>query len=127
MVLPPREEDVPESSPATSPTSTATSSPSPAFAAQPTVAQKEPRNRTLHEQAVGLTVGISTGRKPIWLDSHGSVASPPRKKGRSPSRKDKGKKSSRHRLHAKTPPSADPSTIQNHGSSMSEESDADGD
>ena len=78
-VLPPREEDVPESSPATSPTSTATSSPNLALAARPTVAQKEPRNHTLHEQAVGSTIGIGTGCKPIRLDSHSSAASPLRK------------------------------------------------
>ena len=79
VVLPSREEDVPESSPATSPTNTATSSPNPAFAAQPTVAQKEPWNRTLHKQAVGSTIGIGAGCKPIQLDSHGSAASPPKK------------------------------------------------
>ena len=90
--LPHRDEDVSEPSPATSPTSTATSSPSPASADQPMVAQKEPWNQALHEQVVGSTIGIGSSRKPIQLDSSSSAASPPGKRGRSPSRKDKGKK-----------------------------------
>ena len=90
--MPHWEEDVSESSPATSPTSTATSSPSPVSADRPTVAQKEQQNQVLHEQAVELTVGIGSGHKPIWLNSPGPATSPPRKQGRSQSRKDKGKK-----------------------------------
>ena len=66
--LPPREENVSGSSPATAPPKAVTSS-NPALAAWPTVAQKEPRNRALHEQVVGLTIGIGAGHKPTRLDS----------------------------------------------------------
>ena len=72
--LPLREENVSESSPATPPTNAVTSSSNPALPTQPTVAQKEPQNCTLHEQAVGSTIGIGTGHKPTRLDSPGSAA-----------------------------------------------------
>ena len=72
--LPPREENVSESSPATTPTNAVTSSSNPALAAQPTVAQKEPLNHALHKQAVGLTISIGTSHKPTRLDSPGSAA-----------------------------------------------------
>ena len=75
VVLPPREENVPEFSSVTIPTNAATSSSNPAFTAQLDVAQKEPRNHVLHEQAVGLTIGVGTGCKPTRLDSPGSAAS----------------------------------------------------
>ena len=87
--LPPWEENISESSPATAPTNAVTSSSNPALAAQPTVAQKEPRKHALHEQAVGLTIGIGTGHKSTRLDSPGSAAPLHGKQGRSPSRKDK--------------------------------------
>ena len=92
-VLPLREENAPESSSVTAPTNAATSSSNLAFAAQPTVAQKEPQNHVLHEQAVGSTIGIGAGRKPTRLDSPSSAASSHGKQGRSPSKKDKDKKS----------------------------------
>ena len=67
-VLPPWEENVPESSPVTAPANVATSSSNLAFATWPTVAQKEPQNRTLHEQVVGSTVSIGAGCKPTcWI------------------------------------------------------------
>ena len=91
--LPPWEKNVSESSPATIPNNAVTSSSNPALATWPTVAQKEPRNRMLHEQAVGLTVGIGTGHKPIPLDSPSSATPLHGKQGRSLSRKDKDKKS----------------------------------
>ena len=91
--LPPWEENVSGSSPATAPTKAVTSSSNPALATQPTVAQKEPQNCTLYEQVVGLTIGIGTGCKPTQLDSPGSAAPLHGKRGRSPSRKDKDKKS----------------------------------
>ena len=91
--LPSREENVSESSPATTPTNAISSSSNLALATQPTVAQKEPRNRTLHEQAVGSAVGIGAGSKPTRLDSPGSAAPLHGKRGKSPSRKDKDKKS----------------------------------
>ena len=72
--LPPREENVSGSSPATAPTKAVTSSFNPMLAAWPTVAQKEPWNHALHEQAVGSTVGIGAGCKPTQLDSPGSAA-----------------------------------------------------
>ena len=71
----PREENVMEPSLATAPTKAITSSSSPAFAAQPTVAHKEPQNHALHEQAVGLTIGIGISRKPTLLYPSGSTAS----------------------------------------------------
>ena len=70
----PREENVSGSPPATAPTKAVTSSFNPVLAAQPTVAEKELQNRALHEQAVGLTVGIGAGRKPTQLDSPSSAA-----------------------------------------------------
>ena len=91
--LPPQEENVSGSSPATAPTNAVTSSSNSALAAQPTVAQKEPQNCVLHEQAVGLTIGIGAGCKPTRLDSPGSAAPLHGKQGRSLSRKDKAKKS----------------------------------
>ena len=91
--LPPWEKNVSESSPGTAPTIAVTSSSNPALAARPTVAKKEPQNRALHEQAVGSTVGIGIGHKPTRLDSPGSAAPLHGKRGRSPSRKDKDKKS----------------------------------
>ena len=72
--LPPWEENVSGSSPATTPTNAVTSSSNPALAAWPTVAQKEPQNCALHEQVVGSTVGIGTSHKPTRLDSPGSAA-----------------------------------------------------
>ena len=71
--LPPWEENVSESSPATAPTNAVTSSPNLVLATQPTVAQKEPQNHVLHKQAVGSTIGIGTGHKPTRLDSPGSA------------------------------------------------------
>ena len=125
VVLPPWEENVPETSSATAPTNAVTSSSNPALTAQPTVAQKEPQNRVLHEQAVGSTVGVGTSCKPTWLDPPDSAASSHGKQSRSPSRKGKDKKSKQHTLRAKTLPSVDPSTTQKHGSSMPAESDDD--
>ena len=123
--LPPQEENISGSSPATAPTNAVTSSSNPALAAQPTVAQKEPQNCALHEQAVGSTVGIGASCKPTRLDSPGSAAPLHGKRGRSPSRKDKDKKSKRRTPHAKALPSVDPLTILKHGSSTSAESDVD--
>ena len=123
--LPPQEENVPESSSVTAPTNAVTSS-SPVLATQPMVAHKEPQNCMLHKQVVGSTVGVGTSHKPTWLDSPGSAASSHGKRSRSPSRKSKDKKSKRRTPHAKTLPSVDPSTTQKHGSSMSVESDDDG-
>ena len=91
--LPPQEENISESSPATAPTNAVTSSSNLVLAARPTVAQKEPQNHALHEQAVGSTVGIGTSRKPTRLDSPSSAAPLHGKRGRSLSRKDKDKKS----------------------------------
>ena len=91
--LPPQEENVPESSSVTAPTNAVTSSSSPALAAQPTVAHKEPQNLVLHEQVVGLTIGIDASRKPTRLDPPSSAASSHGKQSRSPSRKGKDKKS----------------------------------
>ena len=91
--LPPQEENISGSSPATTPTNAVTSSSNPALAAQPTVAQKEPQNCVLHEQVVGSTIGIGAGHKPTRLDSPGSATLLHGKRGRSPSRKDKDKKS----------------------------------
>ena len=124
--LPPQEENVPESPSVTAPINAVTSPSSLVLAAQPTVTHKKPRNRTLHEQAVGSTVGIGVGRKPTRLDPAGSAASSHEKRGRSPSRKGRDKKSKRHTPHVKTLPSVDPSTTQKHGSSTSAESDNDG-
>ena len=124
--LPPREENIPESSSVTAPTNTVTSSSSPALAAQPTVAHKEPQNHTLHEQAVGSTVSIGTGCKPTRLDPPGSAAFSHGKQSRSPFRKSKDKKSKRCTLCTKTLPLVDPLTTQKHGSSTSAESDDDG-
>ena len=90
--LPPQEENISGSSPATTPTNAVTSSSNPALAARPTVAQKEPQNCALHKQAVGLTVGIGTGCKPTRLDSPSSAAPLHGKRSRSLSRKDKDKK-----------------------------------
>ena len=90
--LPPREENVSGSSPATAPTNADTSSSNPALAVRPTVAQKEPQNHALHEQVVGSTVGIGTGRKPTRLDSPSSATPLHGKQSRSLSRKDKDKK-----------------------------------
>ena len=86
-VLPPQEEDIPESMPAATRTNAATTSSNPTSAAQPTVAQKEPWNRKLHDQAVSSTIGISAGHKLIQLDSPGSAASSHGKRGRSPSKR----------------------------------------
>ena len=72
--LPPQE-NVLEPSSATAPTNAITSSSGPVFAAQPTVAHKEPQNRALHEQAVGSTIRIGIGHKPTLLDPPGSIAS----------------------------------------------------
>ena len=72
--LPPQEKNVSGSSPATTPTNAVTSSSNQALAARPTVAQKEPQNHALHEQVVGLTISIGTGRKPTRLDSPSSAA-----------------------------------------------------
>ena len=120
--LPPRQENVSGSPPATTATKAVTSSFNLALAAQPTVAQKKPQNRTLYEQVVGLTVSIGTGCKPTRLDSPGSAAPLHGKQGRSPSRKDKDKKSKRRTPLVKTLPSVDPSTIPRQGSSTSAES-----
>ena len=92
--LPPWEENISGSPPATAPTKAVTSSFNPALATQPTVTQKEPRNRVLYEQAVGSIIGIGADRKPTRLDSPSSAAPLHGKQGRSPSRKDKDKKSS---------------------------------
>ena len=92
-VLPSREENVLESLPVTAPANVATFSSNLGFAAWPTVAQKEPQNCVLHEQAEGLTIGIGAGHKPTRLDSPSSAASSHGKQGRSPSRKGKDKKS----------------------------------
>ena len=73
--LPPWEENILESSSVTAQTNTVTSSSSPVLTAQPMVAHKEPQNHTLHEQAVGSTVGIGTGCKPNWLDPPSSATS----------------------------------------------------
>ena len=73
--LPPWEENVLESPSVTAPTNAVTSSSSPALAAQPTVANKEPQNCMLYEEAVGSTIGIGTGCKPTWLDPPGSATS----------------------------------------------------
>ena len=124
--LPPQEENVPESSSVTAPTNAVTFSSSLVLAAKPTVAHKEPRNRALHEQVVGLTIGIGAGHKPTQLDPPGSAASSHGKRSRSPSRKSKDKKSKWRTPRAKTLPSVDPSTTQKHGSSTSAESDDDG-
>ena len=124
--LPPREENVSGSSPTTAPTNAVTSSSNPTLVAQPTVAQKEPRNHVLHEQAVGSTIGIGASCKPTRLDSPSSAAPLHGKRGRSPSRKDKDKKSKRYTPCAKALPSVDPLTIPKHGSSTSVESDVDG-
>ena len=124
--LPPWEENISGSSPATAPTNAVTSSSNLVLATQPTVAQKEPRNHTLYEQVVGSTVGIGAGHKPTRLDSPGSGTPLHGKQGRSPSRKDKDKKSKQCTPRAKALPSVDPSTIPKHGSSMSAESDIDG-
>ena len=75
VVLPLREENVPESSSATASTNAATSSSNLAFAAWPTVAQKEPWNCALNEQVVGSTVGVGASHKPTRLDSPSSAAS----------------------------------------------------
>ena len=91
--LPPREENIPESPSVTAPTNAVTSSSSPALTAQPTVAHKEPRNRALHEQVVGLTVGIGASCKPTLLDPPSSATSSRGKQSRSPSRKGKDEKS----------------------------------
>ena len=91
--LPPWEENISGSSPATAQTNAVTSSSNPVLAAQPTVAQKELQNCMLYKQVVGSTVGIGAGCKPTWLDSPGSAALLHGKQGRSPSRKDKDKKS----------------------------------
>ena len=91
--LPPREENVLESSSVTAPTNAVTSSTSPALTTQPTVAHKEPRNRALHEQAVGSTIGVGTGCKPTRLDPPSSAASSHGKQSRSLSRKGKDKRS----------------------------------
>ena len=68
-------ENVLEPSSATASTSAVTSSCSPSFATQPTVAHKEPWNCLLHEQVVGLTIGIGISCKPTRLDPPGSTAS----------------------------------------------------
>ena len=114
VVLPPWEENVPESSSVATPTNAATTSSNLASAAQPKVAQKEPRNHVLPEQAVGLTVGIGAGCKLTQLDSPGSATSSHGKGGRSLSRKDKDKKSKRCTPRARTLPSVDPLTTQKH-------------
>ena len=72
--LPPWE-NVLEPSLVTTPTSAITSSSSLSFAAQQTVAHKEPRNCALHEQVVGLTVSLGIGCKPTLLDPLSSTAS----------------------------------------------------
>ena len=71
--LPPQEENISGSSPATAPSNAVTSSSNLAPAAWPTVAQKEPQNHALHEQMVGSTISIGTGRKPTRLDSPSSA------------------------------------------------------
>ena len=124
--LPPREENVPESSSVTAPTKAVTSSSSPVLAAWPTVAHKEPRNHTLHEQAVGLTVDVGTGHKPTRLDPPGTAASSHGKRSRSLSRKGKDKKCKQHTPCVKNLLLVDLSTTQKHGSSTSAESDDDG-
>ena len=91
--LPPWEENVSGSSPATAPTNAVTSSSNLALAAWPTVAQKEPRNCKLHKQAVGSTISIGSSRKPTRLDSSGSATPLHGKQGRPLPRKDKDKKS----------------------------------
>ena len=124
--LPPQEENVPESSSVSAPTNAVTSSSSLVLTAWPTVAHKEPQNCALHKQVVDLTVSIGTCHKPTQLDPPSSAASSHGKQSRSPSRKGKDRKSKRCTLHAKTFPSVDPLTTQKHGSSMSAESDDDG-
>ena len=124
-VLPPQEENVPESSSVIAPTSAVTSSSIPVLAARPTVAHKEPQNRMLHKKAVGSTVGVGASHKPTRLDPPESVTSSHGKQGKSPSRKGKGKKSRQHPLCVKTLPLVDSSTTQKHGSSTSVESDND--
>ena len=119
--LPPQEENVSEFSPATAPTNAVTSSSNLVLATWPTVAQKEPQNRTLHEQVVGLTISIGTSCKPTRLDSPSSATPLHGKQGRSLSRKDKDKKSKRRTPRAKALPSVDPSTTPKHGSSTSAE------
>ena len=91
--LPPQEENVSGSSPATAPTNAVTSSFNLALATQPTVAQKEPQNHVLHEQVVGSTIGFGASHRPTRLDSPGSATPLHGKQGRSLSRKDKDKKS----------------------------------
>ena len=124
--LPPQEENIPESPSVTAPTNAVTSSSSLALTTQPRVAHKEPRNNTLHEQVVGSTVDIGVGCKSTQLDPPSSAASSRGKRSRSLSRNGKDKKSKRCTLCAKTLPLVDPSTTQKHGSSMSAESDDDG-
>ena len=91
--LPPREKNIPESSSVTAPTNVVTSSSSPVLAARPTVAHKEPWNSALHEQVMGLTIGVGASRKPTRLDPPSSAASSHGKQSRSPSKKGKDKKS----------------------------------
>ena len=124
--LPPQEGNVPESPSVTTPTNAITSSSSPALAAQPTVAHKEPWNRALHEQVVGSTIGVGVSHKPSRLDPPSSATSSHGKQSRSLSRNGKDKKSKQFTLRVKTLPSVDPSTTQKHGSSMSAKSDNDG-
>ena len=106
--LPPREENVLESPSVTTPTNAVTSSSSLALAAQPTVAHKEPRNRVLHEQAVGSIVSIGASRKPTQLDPPSSATSSCRKRSRSPSRNGKDKKSKQQTPRAKILPLGGP-------------------
>ena len=72
--LPPQE-NILEPSLVTAPTSAITSSSSLAFAAQPTVAHKEPQNCASYEQVVGSTVGMGIGCKPTLLDPPSSTPS----------------------------------------------------
>ena len=124
--LPPWEENILESSSVTAPTNAVTSSSSLVLVTQPTVVHKEPWNHALHEQGVGSTISIGASHKPTRLDPPGSATSSHGKRSRSPSRKGKDKKSKRRTPHAKTLPWVDPLTTQKDGSSMSAESDDDG-
>ena len=121
--LPPQEENVSDSSPVTTPTKAVISSSNPALTAWPTVAQKEPQNHMLHEQAVGSTIGVGAGRKSTQLDLPDSATSSYGKQSRSSSRKGKNKKPKQPIPCVKTLPWVDPPATEKHGSSTFAESD----